>query len=200
MMKKLLVCIFATMLTVGSIIPVSADSLKSTEQLEMTTITVEGKEVEVPKDSNYTTQVYSFEDAQNFDLTLLETQTKIVELDNGELGTLTLSPAENVNSRASYDVANGLSNWNIYWYGGYANLGYKITVSNPPTGATTITSYSNNWYTVIGATLNSYSFTRNSSRTSVEFKLHLSITPYFSFTNTLTARVSGNTLVTSFAG
>lgn len=208
-MKKVFSCIFAMVMSLTSIISVSAASIEpndiTNQQLESKILVLDGKEVKVPKNANYITNIdniYSINDDYEFDLTLLEPQTQIIELPNGELGSLTISPEipKNSNSRASYDLASGTSYWNIYWYGGVVNLGYKITVSNPVSGATTITDYSNSWYTTVGASVSSSSFTRNSSKTIVEYKLNVNQTQWVSFTNTLTASVSGNVLKTTFSG
>lgn len=135
----------------------------------------------------------SFNEDVNFDLSLLETQTKLIEMPNGELATLSISPDQ---SQMKSTLTSGESYWNVYWYGGIINFGYKIKVSNPSSGATTITSYYNEWYTTIGASVSGESFTRNSAKTQVVYKLNVNQTTLVSYTYKLTATVSGNTLTT----
>ncbi|MGL4589357.1 MAG: DUF5626 family protein [Mycoplasmatales bacterium] len=163
---------------------------------------INGKKIIVP-DFVETNDITNIDDirsisAENeFDLTTLETQTKVIELPNGEFGSLTISPTVSRDSRASTNISNGTSYFDVYWYGGVINFGYKIIVSNPSSGATTITSYYNEWYTTIGASVSGESFTRSSDRTKVVYKLNVNQTSFISYTYKLNASVSGNTLTTS---
>lgn len=141
-------------------------------------------------------EVNSINEEQTFDLTSNEAQTQIIELSNGEVGSLTIAPEISKDTRGKYTLSTGTSTWNVYWYGAIINFGYKIKVSNPSSGATTITSYYGEWYTTIGASVSGESFTRNSSKSQVIYKLNVNQTQFISYTYRLTSTVSGSTLTT----
>ncbi len=107
--------------------------------------------------------ISTVDEVQSIDLTKTEAQTQLVELPNGEIGSLTIAPEVSKGLR-SKTLPAGTSYWKVYWYSALINLGYKITVSNTSSGATTITSYTDEWYVTFGPTVTGESFYRNFSK------------------------------------
>lgn len=196
-MKKILSVIVIASFLFSIILPQSL-SASEIDPNESKVITVDGLDVYVPdfvseEDITNINQLDSLSDSASFDLSTQETQTVLVPLENGEVGSMTIEPITNLYSRATYTLT-GNQKWRIYWSSGVINMSYYIntSVSN---NKGSINSYYDESYLVVGMNVISESFTKSGN--TVTYKLGLQ-NPILSTSSTLKASVSGKTLTTKW--